>query len=696
MTSLAAALLFFASSPSLSATRHHRLEDQEQLGRLALIATELQSPSANSAALLKEAVQLCGFRVRTEVGAQLAVPPQGVDLYLDVTDSEIRDYSRLFKFGQGTRLVNLTEGVDSVLKNIGYSGSCKDDVYHWLRDGIFSEKPATRALTSFIRALGSHHKNPADLTISDGTTLDAIQNLLILRVLTEEIEMPLRRRIPRKSALLSSAAFYCNAVDWSTAPGYGQDQFIAGETGLATKVLTWLSGEGESSLAGKITKINPILTLIKVIASYAMLKGEITVEAPGAPLVRTKSSFPDTYGEQRTVVAHFYYDPNAATDIMKDYRPLFAVCGIDTDMPKGDLNGVETAWEFLTPLDLNHQTFRGVTGQGDPSRLVTDAEGKARYKIEGRPQFERIQDDLAFPIDRKYTLIVTPQLKKASAGADATDIGLGALSIAGGDVFVGSATILAEFMNRVKWSNKTKYELVVRDWTNAKVIGSLTIHLRTNGHDGADSVSSDQVIDVEDLIMLELSQPKKLPPISPEILKLLSPAEQQKVKEAMAIKLPDVPVGFIPDPKFSTMGIASINDRRHSFVMTETWASSGGGAKFGGTPNQPGITTANFMIAVDIAGKKAYVKAESMGDVTYTKHMAGTDESTSETVRSGFGRGLSYPITDPEKGIFVPVTIERSGSSTGPIRYISGHATVPYLDGTGTVEIRFVLQMRGK
>lgn len=151
---------------------------------------------------------------------------------------------------------------------------------------------------------------------------------------------------------------------------------------MMAKIDEWATQAEEKALASQLAKINPILALIKTIASYTLLQGKIEVDDPGAPLVRTKSMDPNTFGEKRTLVAHFYYDKNKVTDFLKDYRPLLAMAGLDTDMPKGDLSGVETAWEFLTPVEATQQTFRGVAGQGDPSRIVTDGDGKAKYKIE--------------------------------------------------------------------------------------------------------------------------------------------------------------------------------------------------------------------------------------------------------------------------------------------------------------------------
>ena len=51
--------------------------------------------------------------------------------------------------------------------------------------------------------------------------------------------------------------------------------------GLEEKAFgTWAEGAG---------KANAILSIVKFIATYTFLEGEIRVEAPGQPLVRTKN-----------------------------------------------------------------------------------------------------------------------------------------------------------------------------------------------------------------------------------------------------------------------------------------------------------------------------------------------------------------------------------------------------------------------
>lgn len=670
--------------------------DNVSLNRLSAIAYEIQSPISDGPALFKEAVKLCGFRLRTEQGSILSTADDGTDLHLDITDAEVRDYVDLFRRGQGMTLMNLTGGIDAVLKNIGYSGSCKADVYKWLQTGAFSPNASTRALTGFILDLGSEHASPADMGISDGTTLDAIQSLLILRVLTEEIEMPLRRRIPKQSLLASLDL--TGRYDFTAAPGYAQDAFVGGVSALMAKIDEWATQEGEKALASKLSKINPILAIVKTITSYALLQGKIEVEDPGAPLVRTKSTDPSTFEEKRTLVAHFYYDKNKVTDFLKDYRPLLAAAGLDTDMPKGDLNGVETAWEFLTPVEAIQQTFRGVAGQTDPSRIVTDADGKARYKVEGVPQHQALIEDLVFPVTKKYTVNVTPQLKKPGAGADGTDISLACLGLltGGSDAVVGGATLVAEFLNRAKWANKTPYVLEVKDWTNAKVLGDVMLHFKSRAPLGGDALIQDQMIEVHDVIMTAIGQPAGAPTLSPEQMKYLTPDQLAQVKAAMA-QVSQAPPTYIIDPKFTTMGTASLKDMDRGFVTTESW-TEGPQARFMGNPYpNTGPTAAGFAISLDLKTKKASVLGASLGDVEHTKKTNGTDEKTTEIVRSGVGHDFNVSFTSmlradtPENA--VPFTIEHPDAKTTVYRG-SRLIKADNEDRHASLEVSFTLRVR--
>ena len=656
-----------------------------------MIAQAIQSPESDGKALLTEAAQIIGFRVRTERGEVSFAPAAADANYLDITDAEIRDYVGLFRSGQGSKLANMTDAIDAVLKKVGYVQSCKPDVYQWLQTGSFSENFTTKALTSFIRDLGVHHHNPADTGISDATTLDPIQNLLLLRVVTEEIEMPIRRHRPRTLHAFPATT----QSDWNAAPGYAQDLYIAGVTGLEAKIDAFITHEGQVALQSQFAKINPILSLVKVIASYNLLKGEVTMEDPGAPLVRPKTAGIDDYGDKRTIVAHFYYDPNKVTDFLKDYRALLAVTGIDTDMPRGDLSGVETGWEFLVPANATSQTFRAVTGQPDPSRLVTDGNGKAKYTLEGVPQFQPVPEDLAFPVDKTYTINITPQLKRATAGQDVTDIGLAALSALGGDEAMAATSVIIEFMNRAKWSNKTKYSLVVRDWVSAKVVADVSVHIFLTSHSGGDLITKDQSIDVNGVIMTELQKPKPTPTISEAQMALIPADQREKVRQALIQAAGAVAANpytsFTIDPKYFTVGQSNMVNTRRSFVTTETW-SGGGAAKFG-TPPRDGSTWGGLIIAIDPVAKQAYIVVSSDGPIRHRIHDNASGNDVDNDDRGGLGKDIPFQLTDPNERVYIPVTVGAADSATA----YTGEVSIPIdKDGEkGTIKIKFVLKKRG-
>ncbi|CAN5705669.1 hypothetical protein BH11ARM2_BH11ARM2_07090 [soil metagenome] len=300
-----------------------------------------------------------------------------------------------------------------------------------------------------------------------------------------------------------------------------------------------------------------------------------------------------------------------------------------------------------------------------------------------------------------YTLLQGKiEVDDPGAGSDLTDISLAGLGIltGGSDAVVGGATLVAEFLNRAKWANKTKYVLGVKDWTNAKVLGDVMLHFKSRAPLGGDALIQDQLIEVHDVIMLAIGQPVGVPTLTPEQMRYLTPDQLAKVKAAMAMQRPQTPTMYIIDPKYTTMGTASLNDMDRGFVSTESW-TGGSEARFTGKGfSNTGPTLANFTIAIDLTAKKAIVLGASLGDVAHRKHLNGSDEGTSETVRSGYGHDFNVSFTtmiraDTTENA-VPVTVEHPDAKT-TVYHGSRTIKVDNGDRHASLEVSFTIRVRG-
>lgn len=649
---------------TLSACAWAKLDEGERLNRLSIIANSLPNRNLDGVALMTEAVNLCGFTVKPDsffLAPKPTEPPKSTDepnLHLYISTSEIKEYVQLYRNSQMVNLSDLCGSIDKLSASIGLTASCKPDVTHWLQTGMFDKDPGKKALTTFIRDLASTHSSISDMSISDATMLDALQSFLIMRVMTEEIEVPLRKRLSKQLYASTSPA-----IDL-LPEGFASSDFFKGVAEYLPKVEAWIEGLEEGKLTGQLAKLNPILAVVKVVASYACLKGDMDMEAPGAPLIRTKSSSPDDAGEKRTITAHFYYDKEKVTDFLNDNAAYFKALGIEPEMPKGDLSGVETAWDFRTPVLATQQTFRTVNGQGDVSKVMTDDAGVAKVTIEGTPQFQVISSDYATPLDKQYMVYVTPQLVKpdANGGISWAFAGVSAVKDGGSGAF----GVLTDFVAGMKVKTGTKYSLVVRDWTNAKAVVDLSLEFSASGDINATHQSLFHFVSIENAIASELPSQPMPKGLTPEQLQYIPEAERAKVQAELAKVTASNPyTTFVPDMNKGTVVHWGVMDSENGGVVEQTW--NGGGDKKLDPRAKPDSVIAGFQVSIDPAKKVALLLAAGEGDVTMTKHTVGSDSKDDQKsqVRWGTGSWISRDsMSSPKGDLMVPITITGEGAST--------------------------------
>lgn len=481
VVSWVALFLFAPGAAALPLAQDPAAAAQMRFARLDEIAGQLQDPQSDAVALFTEAARLAGFVLWNEDRVELAAPTGEPRLFLAVTDAEIRDSCELFRAGNMVARDDLLAGVDGLYTTIGIPGAVAPHALAFFRDGGGAANPSARALHFLLDALGKK-RGGSGLDDAADFDLDPLQSLLVLRVLTEDIGVPLRRHLaagatvgePKKGPYGSD-----DAPALADAPGWAEDAYVGGITGLFGEVVEGI-GKFGSSIKEGAGKANAIATIAKFVTTYTFLKGETRVEAPGQPLVRTKDTSP---GERRTLVAHFWIDGSKVTDWLKEHRQLTALAGLDLDMPhSGALKGMETEWDLKQDrYSSKGHLVQTVAGQPDISKIKTDDNGEARIEVEGTPQARKLDGLKVMPVEKSVRVTVTPQVKSTEMQQDLVDAVTGAIGIKDGGV--GFLTPVIECLYRMKWKGGRWFDLKIRDWTPAETIGQAEISIQANGSD---------------------------------------------------------------------------------------------------------------------------------------------------------------------------------------------------------------------
>lgn len=658
--------------------------ERARLERLGEIARALQDPASDAVALTTEAVRLVGFVLWSEERKVLAEPTGAPRLHLAITDAEIRAYTRMFRDGHTVARSDLIGAMDVLFRGLGGEGSVERFLRDWMNDGFNSGNPSVRALTAFVQDLGFHRAGAEGRIEGEAECdLDPLQALLVLRVLTEDMGTPLRRAIargeigappkeggkeeeaeaPRGPAVAARGA-------WARAdepPGWGEDAYVGGITGLFGEVVGTLGKLGKGISDG-VGKTNAISTIAKFIATYTFLKGETRVEDPGQPLIRTKDRDP---GEQRTLVARFYIDGTRVTDWMKEHRVLVATAGLDIDMPKtGALKGVETEWDIKQDRHSSKgHLIQTVRGTGDISKIKTDANGEARIRVEGTPQPRKLDPNAVMPLDKSVRIVVTPQVKATEMQQDLVDAVTGAIGIKGGPP--GWITPVIECLYRMKWKGGPWFDLQVRDWQPAETIGQAEITVRASGSSfsrrGGYRMTLQRTLKFSDVRMnVSGFEMPKMP--DPELLKLMPPNVRKQMEEGMR-QMAEAAKKRMFMGRGPGLAELHIHDSAAGFMeadgcddgSTETRITWDGDESMEWTEEAAALRGVNFMIDADLDRKVAVLRVRMLADtrvVTTTRGSKGKSQTHEQRERmevlSGleleppFNKSIEIPLNETE------------------------------------------------
>jgi hypothetical protein len=519
------------------------IDETARLARLAALAAALRDRTQDPVPLATEAVRLAGFTLWDEDRKVLAEPLGEGRLGLAITDSELRGYCELLRLGHTVQRDDLLAGIDVLYQGLGATGSVAPFALAWFRDGANTGNPAARALAVLLVALGAQRGGDAtDLGGAADVALDPLQALLVLRVLTEDIGTPVRRAIGRGEFGDAAAAgkddkeqapkgpFAAFPVQVDEPPGWAEDAYAGGITGLFGEVVGTL-GEWGKKTSNALGRVNALASITKFLCTYTFLRGEVTVEAPGQPLIRTMDRDP---GERRTLVARFWIDGTKVTDWLKEHRKLVALAGLDLDMPKtGALKGIETEWDIVQDrYSSKYHLIQTVRGQGDISKVRTDENGEARITVEGCPQPVPFNPKKVMSLHKRVEMKVWPQVKTTEMQQDLVDAVTGAIGLKDGPS--GLMNPVIETLYRMKWKGAVPFDLQVRDWQAGESIGQGEITLKASGSrfspKTAHQMSLDRSLKFTDVTMDVVGgEAPKLP--DPAFVKMLPPEARKQMEE---------------------------------------------------------------------------------------------------------------------------------------------------------------------
>lgn len=523
-------LWFFVAVFLLGTTVAARAQDDEaRTNRLSEIVRLLPDKKNDGVTLLTEAVRLCGFSIWTEDRAKLHEPLTMPGLGLAITDKEIEGYVDLFRRGDRVAVADLANALDPIYRSVGGKVGLNAHLKRLLQTNLFNNRAPVRSLSFFLQELGKTHEDMADAPMTLDSRLDSIQSLLVLRVISEEMGGPLRKSIAKNPEIFASMEFEFAQDD---APGWAEDAFAGGITGLWEEVVSGI-GEAGGKVTNAVGKANALAAISKFILTYKFLKGEVTLEGKGQPLVRTKDY---DAGDERTTVARFFIDGTGVTDWLKDNRKWFHTLGLDLDTPKsGPLKNVETFWELdQSRKYATKQLVQAVRGTTDLSRLKTDENGEAKVTWEGKPQPKKIDPTKAMPVMKSVWMHIAPQVKNVEMQQDIVDAVTGAIGLKEGPS--GALSPIMEILYRMKWHAPAHFELQVKDWVEGETIGQLTVEAKGSGHsfgrETSIQMSIDHSLTITDMQMSVVGG-EAYPTLDPKVIAKLPPDVQKQMEAGM-------------------------------------------------------------------------------------------------------------------------------------------------------------------
>ena len=487
----------------------------------AELARRVIAEDEQSTAALLTALQMSGFSVRADDGSvalKSVDPGQGI-----VIDAwEVAALAKLFSGGMQVSLTDFSNSFSSTLpafKKAQMAGL----FLKGLRSAAQGNQPALRFWADFIAELGRQSESPYDLLAPDVDTakinLDAIQVSLILRRLVADLIIQYesnnqkanwppsedrwispRWRPASYNLKLGARPNFLNAV-WHPDRGPSLvlvqeggggsnlpctlkevesqilDVTAYGYTKAFDSLLEYLAESAEMEGARKYSNataaINAILAVIKLIAYYACMETDITMNG-GPPLVRTQNIYQP--GERRTLTATVR-ENIGKWQALNCTRIALNGMNLDISLPNdGPVAGVKTQWvltsggDEINHGDITYRIVEFVSPDGTPhiqdttgdisnsSAPKTDEEGHTTIDIEGVKQKEKLSSPI--PVMKQAAVRFTVAAKPVTMRQDLIDAA--GLGIAGGVALGVGAPVEMLLRSNIYFSKELK--IPVKDW----------------------------------------------------------------------------------------------------------------------------------------------------------------------------------------------------------------------------------------
>jgi hypothetical protein len=493
----------------------------------AELAKRVMAEDEQSTAALLTAVQMSGFSVRADDGSlayESVKPGQGI-----IIDAwEVAALAKVFADGLQINLTDLSKAFASAmpaLKNAPVDKLLLDG----LRAAGNGNQPAKRFWADFIAELGRQSRKHYDLLAPyvDAATvdLDAIQVSLILRRLAADFMIqgstnqkgewaPLRGR-DWASALWEHASYQVEAEtrphvgDAVWHPESGPRLVLVQEGGGSNLPCTltefaskWMDGyayvsgktfdalleqvekEGAEKYGSATSKANAVLALIKLIAFYACLETDVTMDG-NPPLVRTQDIYKP--GERRTLTGTVR-ENTKNWQAVNCTRIALNGANLDISLPNdGPVKGVKTEWmlkeggtsvsgtgitwgfvEFVAPngTPLIQTAMAPIS---NPAAPKTNEEGHTTIDLEGMKQREPLSNPV--PVMKQAQVNFSVAAKEVSMSQDIIDALGNGVSFSKGNGFVaGPLTIgiggMVETLLRSNIHLSKTLTIPVKDWVS--------------------------------------------------------------------------------------------------------------------------------------------------------------------------------------------------------------------------------------
>lgn len=471
------------------------------------LAKAISLRDESSTAALYAAILAAGFSVRDEDGALTHTVNPGQGLTFDAW--ELAAAAKMYGEGRNVELAYLAEGLRSIpeLKQVRLDRVLLEGI----RTHANGDHPLRRFLARFIVELGRHADQPYDLLGNadpQSIVLDAVQSALILRRLYGDFYA--LGQSERQAIHIGNVHFLHASYVTRNVPAQGGQQPCGG---VGTEVVHdlmalgltqfWGNLFGETRMGKVVNVANIILAYAQLIATYAALETEITIE--NAPLVRTKNSTP---GERRQLTAKVTMNIGNYQKFNCFRHMLNTFTGLDFKLlDDGPVEGAEVNWHVEQELDAGNRGIAGITDGGpriqdagtyagvsgrpgvavrNPTRSKTDKNGIARTFLEGTPKIPYVAPPLRV-VMKDVTVRTTIRLKAGDIKGDAVDL---AGQLLGG--LGGLITMPVELLYRTDWASSGWLTVRVKDHERCDGGWYGTITYRENFKDERTSQTKNQ------------------------------------------------------------------------------------------------------------------------------------------------------------------------------------------------------------